>query len=43
VSVRINELYRLDPAPAYALSLCLMLMSGVAIAAAAWLQRRLAR
>jgi len=43
VSVRINELYRLDPAPAYALSLCLMLLSGAAIGGAAWLQRRLAR
>ena len=43
VSVRINELYRVDRAPAYALSLCLMLLSGVAIAGAAWLQRRLAR
>ncbi|HYG76363.1 MAG TPA: iron ABC transporter permease [Planctomycetota bacterium] len=40
VSVRIAELFRTDPAPAFALSLCLMLMSLLAIMTAGIIQRR---
>jgi iron(III) transport system permease protein len=43
VSVRIFEIFRTEPAPAFALSLCLMLLSIIAIAAAGLLQRRARR
>jgi len=40
VSVRIAEMYRTLPGSAYALTLCLMLMTVLAVGVAGWLQRR---
>jgi iron(III) transport system permease protein len=40
VSVRINELFRNDPAPAYALALILMLICALAAGLSAWARRR---
>jgi ABC-type spermidine/putrescine transport system permease subunit II len=40
-SVMIDDIYRTDPGAAYALTLCLMLMTAAAVGAAALVQKRL--
>jgi iron(III) transport system permease protein len=42
-SVRIDDIYRTDPHAAYALTLCLMLMTAAAVGLAAWVQKKLER